>query len=188
MIDLKKMRHFTFIFFTSFSFFVCAKASETIDLKTDSVYQLKSKWMSHQNEKKQLLDFMGHEVLVAMMYTRCQHTCPLITSKMKSIEQANAKTKKLQVIMVSFDSDRDTPSHLSAYFKKMHMQKNWTLLTGTESDVRELAAILGVNYKKDSNGEFSHSNVITLLGSDGVIKGQLRSLNEDINKIVDLVH
>jgi cytochrome oxidase Cu insertion factor (SCO1/SenC/PrrC family) len=54
-------------------------------------------------------------------------------------------------------------------------RERWTLLRGGADDVRELAALLGVNYAEDARGQFAHSNLITLLNADGEIAFQLRS-------------
>lgn len=172
----------------SCAFAVAKTSSSEKKLNPNSIYNLSSTWTNHNSEKKVLSDFQGQQLLIAMVYTSCQHTCPLITNKLKKIVDSNKKTKKLKVLMVTFDPDRDTPEALNKYFKKMKLNDNWILLTGRESDIRELAAVLGVNYKKDSAGEFSHSNIITLLSPDGVIKAQLQSLGEDISSIVKSVN
>ncbi len=157
-------------------------------LKTDSIYNLDATWTSHNNEKKKLRDFLGQQALIAMVYTSCKATCPMITNKMQEIEKSNRKTEKLKIIMVTFDPARDTPEKLKTYSKKMKLRNNWFLLSGNESDIRDLAAVLGVNYKKDAKGEFSHSNIITLLGPDGIIKTQLRSLSEDSKPLIEQVN
>lgn len=45
--------------------------------------------------------------------------------------------------------------------------------------MRELAALLGVNYAEDSRGQFAHSNIITLLNAEGEIAFQLTGLKQD---------
>ena len=62
--------------------------------------------------------------------------------------------------------------------------KNWTLLRGGEDDVRELSALLGVNYMKDARGQFSHSNIITVLDSEGVVAFQQTGLNKDATETI----
>ena len=46
-------------------------------------------------------------------------------------------------------------------------------------DVLELAALLGVKYKRDARGQFAHSNVITVLDANGEIVSQQIGLNGD---------
>ena len=49
------------------------------------------------------------------------------------------------------------------------MASNWTLLRGAPNDVLELAALLGVKFKKDLGGQFAHSNIITVLDANGEV-------------------
>jgi protein SCO1/2 len=53
--------------------------------------------------------------------------------------------------------------------------------------VLELAALLGVKYKQDARGQFSHSNIITVLNSEGQVVHQQIGLNQDINETVSAV-
>jgi protein SCO1/2 len=55
----------------------------------------------------------------------------------------------------------------------------WNLLQGGSEDIQEIAALLGVKYKKESNGDYAHSNVITVLNPQGEIVWQQTGLNQD---------
>ena len=46
-------------------------------------------------------------------------------------------------------------------------------------DVLELAALLGIKYKKEPTGQYAHSNLITLLDKNGEIVHQQPGLNTD---------
>ena len=48
-----------------------------------------------------------------------------------------------------------------------------------DAKVRELAALLGVNYAEDSRGQFAHTNLFTLLNADGEIAFQHTGLKQD---------
>ncbi len=51
-----------------------------------------------------------------------------------------------EFLLMSFDTKRDMPEVLAAFRKKEKLPvANWTLLRGSEDDVRELAALLGIN-------------------------------------------
>jgi protein SCO1/2 len=65
--------------------------------------------------------------------------------------------------------------------------ENWTLLRGGSDDVLELAALLGVRYKQDAKGQFSHSNIITVLNADGEIVHQQIGLNQDIKETIRII-
>ena len=54
--------------------------------------------------------------------------------------------------------------------------RNWTLMTGSDDQVLELAALLGVKYKRISDLDYSHSNIITVLNREGEIRHQQTGL------------
>jgi len=45
----------------------------------------------------------------------------------------------------------------------------WTLLTGEDEQVRELAAVLGIRYRPEADGQISHSNTWLVLDGAGRI-------------------
>ncbi|MDB9787186.1 SCO family protein [Bacteriovoracaceae bacterium] len=152
----------------------------------NSIYQLESKWKNHLS-KELKLEFLGGSVyILAMVYTGCKHTCPLIISKLMAIRRALPKSdqKKIKLVLVSFDSKNDTPKALASYKEKRGMDDNWVLLTGDRSGIRKLAAILGVSYKEESDGSFLHSNVFTTIDKNGVIAAKVEELNGNIEDMV----
>jgi protein SCO1/2 len=101
---------------------------------------------------------------------------------MKKIEKKLSDQEKgdVEFTLFSFDSKRDTPAHMKAYMEKRDMNsKYWQLLSAADSDVRNLAAALGIKYKKLKNGDFDHSNIIFIIDSQGLVKYQQVGLNQD---------
>ena len=100
---------------------------------------------------------------------------------MKAIEKGLAENQKDQVVfvLVSFDSDRDHTTALKAFAKKMKLGKNWLILHGNEENVRELSMLLDVKYKKQLNGDFTHSMAISLLDKKGALAAQVDRLGAD---------
>ena len=55
--------------------------------------------------------------------------------------------------------------------------------------MRELAALLGVNYRKDARGHYAHSNILTVLNPGGEIVHQQLGLNQSPDESVkQLLH
>src|SRR4029077_7658395 len=111
----------------------------------------------------------GRPQIVAMFFTHCEYACPILVGELKAIEAKlpSAVLGKVDFLLVSIDSKRDTPAELAAFRARRELSTlRWTLLHGGADDVRELAALLGVNYTEDARGQFAHSNVITLLNSE----------------------
>jgi protein SCO1/2 len=116
--------------------------------------------------------FRGHPVIVSMFYGSCPAACPLIVAHVKQIEaqlppEVRAKTR---VLLVSFDAEHDTPVALRAIAERHHADEaRWTFATGPDDEVRQLANVLGVVYRKEQSGAFSHNSVISVLDGDGRI-------------------
>ena len=151
-----------------------------------SLYQLEAAWSNDGGERVQLSSLKGRPQIVTMFFARCQYACPLLVYKMKQIEAALPDNLRTNVgfTLVSFDSDRDTPDALHTYRAQHQLGRKWTLLHGTADDVQDLAAVLGVKFKADAQGQFSHSNVITLLNEQGEIVYQETGLNLQTDELV----
>lgn len=153
----------------------------------ESIYPLATSLVDQDGAHVALDVFRGHPVLVAMFYGTCPAACPTLTRDIKAIENELKAEERadLRVLMVSFDPDRDQPAALTALMEKHHVDRaRWKLTTGSESDVRALAAVLGVQYRKMGNGEFSHTTKIVLLDRDGVIKAELEGLHQPSAELV----
>lgn len=158
-----------------------ADASPTVSLTDKSIYQLDSSWTNDSNATVKLASLKGRPQVVAMFFANCTYACPLLVYQLQQLETALPPSLRTNVdfLLVSFDTERDTPAALHAYRAQHELGKNWTLLHGNSSDVLDLAALLNVKFKKDAQGQFMHSNVITVLNADGEIVYQQSGLGQD---------
>jgi protein SCO1/2 len=155
-----------------------------------SLYQLDSEWTSDVGRKIKLGVFEGRPQVVALFFTHCEYACPIIVNDLRRIEAALPQKLRDRVdfLLVSIDHERDTPEVLHVYRESRKLPvAHWSLLHGGAEDVRELAALLGVNYRKDARGQYAHSNTITLLNARGEIVRQLNGLNQDIAPFVQTI-
>jgi protein SCO1/2 len=140
-----------------------------------SIYQLDAPWTTDVGQPFKLAELHGRPVVLAMFFTSCGYACPRIVSDMTQIEQSLPPAARDQAVfvLVSFDDVRDTVAALRTYRDQHGLDaRRWVLLRGAPGDIRELAAVLGVKYKKDAAGLFSHSNLITILNREGEIVHQ----------------
>ncbi len=159
----------------------CRAVAPSSPLTDKSLYQLESVWTSDVGKRVKLGVLRGRPQVLALFFTKCEFACPIIVNDMKAIEDAlpAALRGEVDFLLVSLDTERDTAETLHSYREKQHLSTtNWTLLCSTADDVRELAALLGVNYQKDSRGQFAHSNIITVLNAAGEIFHQQIGLNQ----------
>ncbi len=137
-----------------------------------SLWQLASRWTDHAGRVRALSEWRGRPTLVAMGFTNCRYACPRLAADARRILDALKPDERarLRGVLVSFDTERDTPERLAAFAQEQGLDTaTWTLLRGDAADVRELAAVLGISYQQAPSGDFAHSNVITLVDADGVI-------------------
>ena len=156
----------------------------------ESIYHVNSTWKNQQDHEMSLEDLRGEVQVVAMVYTHCEYACPRILADMKRIQQALSETALQQTnfVIVSIDPQRDTPERLYDFAHENNLSDDsWTLLNGSDGDVLELAALLGVKYKRISDSDFSHSNMISVLNREGEIIHQRKQLSNDQSDITQAI-
>jgi protein SCO1 len=161
----------------------CSSEKEAGEYSESSVYQLSSDWTDQDGNKVNLSDFQGKQVVMTMFFASCTYACPILVQDMKRIESEipSSELKNYRFVLISIDPERDTPDKLKEFAQMKNLDtKRWTLLTGTEGDVMEFAAVTGFKYIKEDDGQFSHSNIINIINEDGEIIYQHAGLNQDI--------
>ena len=157
---------------------VPAKAIDTAATTAErvSIYDLDARWRDQDGRERELSSLRGRPQVVAMIYTHCSTTCPFTVAEMKRIERESPGDAGF--VLVSLDPRRDDPARLAAFAAERGLDASrWTLLDGSDESVRELAAVLGVRYRRLSPGELAHSNALTVLDRDGVVAFQHAGLD-----------
>jgi protein SCO1/2 len=148
----------------------------------ESLYLLDATWNDQNARPMQLASLRGKPVILSMIFTRCGWACPTIVRDMKKIAgrlQEDVQND-FRYVLVSMDPERDTPDVLSGFAREHQLESGrWTLLRGTTDDVRMLAALLGIRYRKEASGQFSHTNLITILNSEGEVAHVHKGLESD---------
>ena len=167
--------------------FGCARTRETTsreapptavaDRDAFSVYDLEGNWRDQSGAERTLASLRGTPVLLAMVYTHCTATCPLAVSELKRIA---ALEPDVRLVLVSLDPPRDDPQRLARYAADRALDASrWTLLTGSDAGVRDLAATLSVRFRRVTPDDLAHSNLITLLDREGRIVRQTSGPMDD---------
>lgn len=170
----------------------CCVAHDTADgappdaaapLSARSIYQLDATWTDDAGHAVRLADFRGAPVVLTMFFASCEYACPMLVNDMRRLRESLPADvrERTRFVLVSFDTARDTPAALRAYRERMDLDAAWTLLHGDAAAVQELAMVLGVKYKEDARGQFSHSNLITVLDDAGEIAHQRTGLAGDVS-------
>jgi len=163
-------------------------------ISDESIFNLTSKWNTQNGTEIQLKELKGKTLVMVMIYTTCKAACPRLTADMRNIDAKIPSELKedVEFVLVSIDPENDTPERLKEFAEENFLtDKNWTLLQGTESGVREFANVLAVKYKQISPLDFSHSNIISVFNPNGELVHQQEGLGVDnketITKIIETI-
>jgi protein SCO1 len=167
----------------------CAAAtapSAIANLPDDSLYQLSARWTDQHGRVVALADFAGQPVVISMVFTHCAYACPRIIADLKNLRAAlpNDVRERVRIILVSFDTVRDTPERLRAWAHEQQLDEHWTLLHGTADAVRELAVLLDIPYARQADGSFGHGNRLVLLDTRGAPAASVEGLGAAPTEIV----
>ena len=137
----------------------------------------------------------GHPALIAMFYGNCRTMCPQILDTLVQIESrlGAGERARLRIVLVTLDPEHDDRAALQALATSHHFDPtHWTLARSTPEDLRHLAALLDVRYRRLPTGEINHSSKVQLLDRDGRIVAQTGRVNgvdpdflESVNKMLD---
>lgn len=162
----------------------CAVIAPDAPLSGRSIYQLDSIWTNDAGRVSRLAALRGRPVILAMFFSHCEYACPVLVQDLHRLraQLPEAVRERAAIVLVSFDTVRDTPAALRAFRERMSLDAGWTLLRGETDAVEDLAMLLGVKFKQDARGQFAHSNLITILNAEGEIVHQHAGLQGDISE------
>jgi len=101
----------------------------------------------HTGKTRTLADFRGKLVVMFFGYTRCPDVCPTTLAELKAVkERLGEDGKKLQVLFVTVDPERDTPKLLADYVPAF--DPSFLGLYGDSAAIAKVAKDFRVFYQK----------------------------------------
>ncbi len=101
----------------------------------------------HTGKPRTLADFRGKVVVVFFGYVRCPDVCPTTLAELKSvIGQLGEEGKRVQVLFVTLDPERDTRELLAQYVPAFH--PDFLGLYGDKEQIARTAKEFKVFYQK----------------------------------------
>jgi len=101
----------------------------------------------HTGKPRTLADFRGKVVVVFFGYVRCPEVCPTTLYELKSVvEQLGEEGKRVQVLVVTVDPERDTRDLLAQYVPAFH--PDFLGLYGDKEQIARTAKEFKVFYQK----------------------------------------
>ncbi len=152
----------------------------------DSPVQVGDFTLTSADGKAALSDWRGKYLLVFFGFTRCPDVCPLTLGRLAKTYRELREPEDVQVVMVSFDPETDTPARLERYLEGFH--PSFVGLTGSTSDIAKAARTFFVGYQQLGDG-FTHTDTVALLDREGrmrLVYGQdkVARIGEDLEKIL----
>jgi protein SCO1/2 len=153
-------------------------------LPAESIYQTEVAFTTDADTSFRLAELRGHPVALVMFFSTCAYACPATVADLARIREQlpEAERARTRIVMVSFDTERDTVAVLHQFREARALDADWVLLRGSDDSVRELAALLGLKFKREADGNFAHSNLITILSAEGEIVHQRAGLTGGLNE------
>jgi protein SCO1/2 len=146
-----------------------------------SILDFEHEWTDQSAKPFRLSSLRGKPIVLAMGYASCQFACPRIMADLMAIERglSDAEKTSTHFVFITIDPEKDTPAALAAFLETYKVDSlRWHAVRGSADDIREISVALGVKFKAIEGGDFAHSNLITLLGSDGTIIHRQQGLGE----------
>lgn len=122
-----------------------------------------------------LSEMRGDTVLLFFGYTSCPDVCPTTLAELKqALEKlSNEEARRVQVVFITVDPERDTPERVQEYVN--HFNPDFIGLSGTESALAKVWSNYGV-FREITAGTsaagylVSHTARVTLIDPDGKLR------------------
>ncbi|MEX2640954.1 MAG: SCO family protein [Balneolales bacterium] len=159
------------------------RAMEALEMPPHSLFHLDAEWTDHRGDTFKLVDFEESPIVVVMFYGNCTTVCPILIHDARRLyeEVGQPLREKVRVLAVTFDPANDTPEVLHEYAVQQQLNvPGWHFSTGSRSAIRELATMLGVQFRHTSDDRFEHSNLISVIDPEGLVAGRIDGLGQDV--------
>ena len=124
----------------------------------------------------------GQVIVLTFSYAFCSVSCPIITGRLKTLDEAMNAPGKVVYLHISIDPEMDTLERRKDYFNlygiDATLDKRWMFLSGREEELEILWDFYEVKIEKTENpmlpeGYFmKYSPRVMVIGKDGTIERQ----------------
>ena len=146
-------------------------------------YPLPDFSLTDQTDKTVTLQDLKGQVWVAdFIFTNCAGTCPLMTDRMRKLQ--DGLPAGIQMVSITVDPARDTAKALAAYAAERGATRDrWLFLTGEKQALRDLC-MKGFKLPLDETGgtpsePIAHSTRFVLVDKAGEIRGYYEGTEDD---------
>ncbi len=173
----------TIIFVFTFSFIYVEQNS-----KLNLIRDLKETHLTtHNGDKASDLNIDGHPNLLFFGFTNCPEVCPTTLGKLQNIiSDVNLNNKKIKIIFVTLDPNRDTIENLNNYLEGF--DEIIIGLTGKIDEIRKFSKNWNIYWEKvghnKKNYNINHTATVFMIDINGEFAGTISwGENEDSIKL-----
>lgn len=125
-------------------------------------------------------DLLGKPWAICFIFTRCQFTCPQVTTSMRNLQQ-QLKDEDIRLVSLTVDPKNDTPEQLKNYADAYGADPDkWLFLTGDRFEIYDLIKrSFRMRVQMIANDDFLHTNNVLYVDAEGVVRGQYDSLKSE---------
>jgi protein SCO1 len=145
---------------------------------------------NQDNQITTLADLTHHVWLADIIFTRCGSSCPLMSTRMKSLQAALPSDSSAKLVTLTCDPGYDSPAITKRYGE--HYGANfsrWMSLTGNTQELADLATTglkLGVTSVAPQNRTeptdfFIHSTIFVVVGKQARLRGIFHTEGQDVD-------
>ncbi len=150
-----------------------------------SAYRLDLKFTDDHGTLRELAQWQGRPVVIAMGYGACRSVC---SATLRTLEELQAAADRqgaaVDIVVASIAPAEDTPQAWSDYRKTRRLDRaNWSFLSGSPGDTRRLARFLGVKFWYYDD-HLMHDFKIVRLAPDGSIQAALDWDHRDVERLL----
>jgi protein SCO1/2 len=145
--------------------------------------------VNQSNQPVTLRDLKGRISIVDFIFTRCTGPCPLMSTRMRTLQEALANAD-VRLVSITVDPENDTASVLSDYAKQYQADPaKWMFLTGDKEAVYDLATRGFLLAAAGQFGSVTHSTKLALVDRNGMIRqyfdGESPTVVADVTRAVE---
>ncbi len=147
------------------------------------------------SSEARLSDLKGKVWIADFIFTHCAGVCPLMSGRMKNLQEKLGHFPDIRFVSFSVDPERDTPEVLNRYAGRYQADPvKWLFLTGDKDTIRRLSeqhfhlgvGEIPVEERENLDQSVQHSSKFVLVDGGGKIRGYYDSESE--SALEKLVH
>jgi len=145
---------------------------------------------NQDNHVTTLADLTNHVWVADIIFTRCAGSCPVMSTQMKSLQDALPATSRAKLVTLTTDPDYDTPTILKRYGERYGADfQRWTFLTGAKKGLAGLAAgslklgsmPVAPQDQKSPVDLFVHSTIFVVVDKQARLRGIFQTEGEGVD-------